>query len=129
MAATTGPLFTPIDAGLPRELAPGVFWLGECLRYKFQDTFLHGANSARGDDVGFPAKDSAQCFQHGRPQNLSGEKFDGVRTRLQQSEGFGRVEETRDGNETGSFCRAHNFGVCVRGDYHAATGICNLPNL
>jgi flavorubredoxin len=31
---------------LPRELAPGVFWLGECLVNEFQDRRIHGYNSA-----------------------------------------------------------------------------------
>lgn len=35
----------PSGNPLPRELAPGVFWLGDCLRYPYEDTFLHGYNS------------------------------------------------------------------------------------
>jgi flavorubredoxin len=31
---------------LPRELAPGVFWLGDCLKYNYQDTVLHAYNSS-----------------------------------------------------------------------------------
>lgn len=30
---------------LPRELAPGLFWLGECLPVPFEDRVLHGYNS------------------------------------------------------------------------------------
>jgi flavorubredoxin len=40
------PLFTPVDSGLPRELLPGVFWLGECIQYPYKGSFVHGNNSA-----------------------------------------------------------------------------------
>ena len=39
---------------LPRELAPGVFWLGQCMEQPWQGETLHNYNSVylvRGDSV------------------------------------------------------------------------------
>ena len=30
----------------PREIAPGVFWLTDCLKYRYGDTYLHAYNAA-----------------------------------------------------------------------------------
>jgi flavorubredoxin len=49
---------------LPRELAPGIFWLGECLALPYKDTVLHSCSSVyliRGEegavlvDCGYPS--------------------------------------------------------------------------
>ena len=46
MSGPIGRGFTAVDSGLPRELAPGVFWLGDCVMYEYQGSLLHGTNSA-----------------------------------------------------------------------------------
>jgi len=51
---------------LPRELAPGVFWFGDCLQYHYQDTLLHGYNSVylvAGDEC-------SALIEGGHPRDL-----------------------------------------------------------
>ncbi|HMJ03652.1 MAG TPA: MBL fold metallo-hydrolase [Conexibacter sp.] len=52
--------------GLPREIAPGVFWLGDCLKVRYQGRLLHAYNSVyvlAGDDC-------SMVIEAGHPQDL-----------------------------------------------------------
>jgi flavorubredoxin len=56
----------PAPNPLPRELAPGLFWLGECLEQPHGDVMLHGCNSVfvlTGDD-------SSMIVEGGHPKDL-----------------------------------------------------------
>jgi hypothetical protein len=53
-------------------------------------------HAAHGYDDGRFRKHRTQRPKHGRTQNLSGKKLDGVGAGLQQSEGLGRIEKARD---------------------------------
>lgn len=51
---------------LPREVAPGVFWLGECMEQPWRGTLLHGYNSVylvRGSE-------HSMLIEAGHPQDL-----------------------------------------------------------
>jgi flavorubredoxin len=51
---------------LPRELAPGLFWLGDCIQERWQGQILHGYNSCyllRGDH-------SSLLIEAGHPKDL-----------------------------------------------------------
>lgn len=58
---------TRADVPLPRELAPGLFWLGACLEQRLGPTVLHACNSAflvEGDDCSL-------LVEAGHPQDLA----------------------------------------------------------
>lgn len=51
---------------LPREIAPGIFWLGECMKLTYQGRPLHAYNSAFllvGDDA-------SMLIETGHPEQL-----------------------------------------------------------
>lgn len=57
----------PTSEPLPREIAPGLFWLGGCLTIPYQDTVLHGYNSVyllAGDDC-------SMLIEGGHPEHLA----------------------------------------------------------
>ena len=39
-------LDTPVAARMPREIAPGVFWIGDCLAQRHKGKVYHGYNAA-----------------------------------------------------------------------------------
>ena len=51
---TKGMLDTPVAERMPREIAPGVFWIGDCLAQRHKGKVYHGYNAAflvAGDDA------------------------------------------------------------------------------
>jgi hypothetical protein len=40
------PLDTPVADRMPREIAPGVFWIGDCLAQRHKGKIYHGYNAA-----------------------------------------------------------------------------------
>jgi flavorubredoxin len=55
-----------VHASLPRELAPGVFWLGDCLHVTYQGRHLHAYNSV----YVLAGEDCSMVIEAGHPQDL-----------------------------------------------------------
>jgi glyoxylase-like metal-dependent hydrolase (beta-lactamase superfamily II) len=51
---------------LPREIAEGVFWLGECLTYPYRETLYHGYSSV----YLVKGKTASLMVEAGHPQDL-----------------------------------------------------------
>ena len=46
MPHTKSMLDTPVADRMPREIAPGVFWIGDCLAQRHKGKVYHGYNAA-----------------------------------------------------------------------------------
>src|SRR5215467_4944581 len=61
-----GMLDVPVAQRMPREIAPGVFWIGDCLAQRHKGKVYHGYNAAF-----LVAGDTASCLvETGHPKDF-----------------------------------------------------------
>ena len=63
-------LDTPVANRMPREIAPGVFWIGDCLAQRHKGKVYHGYNAAF-----LVAGETASCLvETGHPEGFPGDR-------------------------------------------------------
>ena len=124
-------LDTPVAERMPREIAPGVFWIGDCLAQRHKGKVYHGYNAAylvAGDDAsilvetGHP-KDFPVVERHMNElfaRGVAPLKYLFVtHQETPHCGGLGRILKTYPGHDPGRRCQRLSSGVSAIRAPHA----------